>query len=155
VSNGHGSSCASVTLAGPDAVNLTIDFGMWYPPVSQPGTGTPGYWKNHPEAWPVATITIGGVTYTQAQALAWLDAPDGDKSVTMFRSLVSAQLNVLVGNDASCVSSTITAANAWLASYGPVGSKVKSASLAWKLGEPLHRTLDNYNNGMLCAPGRD
>ena len=25
----------------------------------------------------------------------------------------------------------------------------------WKVGEPLHRQLDNYNNGMLCAPHRD
>ena len=35
--------------------------------------------------------------------------------------------------------------------YGPVGSGVHAASFAWKVGEPLHRLMDNYNNGMLCA----
>jgi hypothetical protein len=37
----------------------------------------------------------------------------------------------------------------------PVGSNVAASSLAWKLGEPLHRLMDNYNNGMLCAPHRN
>ncbi len=73
----------------------------------------------------------------------------------MFSSLVPAKLNVLIGNDGSCVSSTISAADQWMATNGPVGNGVHAASLAWKLGEPLHRQLDNYNNGMLCAPHRD
>ena len=38
---------------------------------------------------------------------------------------------------------------------GPVSSGVAASSLAWKLGEPYHRLMDNYNNGMLCAPHRD
>jgi hypothetical protein len=38
---------------------------------------------------------------------------------------------------------------------GPVGSGVHAASLAWKLGEPLHRHMDNNNNGMLCAAHRE
>ena len=154
VSDGHGGSCATVTLPGPNTVNLTIDFGFFYPPVTQVGAGTPGYWKNHPEAWP-ASITIGGVTYTKAQALAIMDLPDGDKTVTLFRSLVAATLNVLSGSDQSCIASTIASANDWMATYGPAGANVKASSLAWKLGEPLYRTLDNYNNGMLCAPSRD
>jgi hypothetical protein len=39
--------------------------------------------------------------------------------------------------------------------YGPAGSGVRASSDAWKIGEPLHRQMDNYNNGMLCAPHRD
>src|SRR2546426_2665735 len=31
------------------------------PPATPPGTGTPGYWKNHPAAWPAGGITGGGV----------------------------------------------------------------------------------------------
>jgi hypothetical protein len=153
VPDGVGNSVATVTLvefADPDT-----DFGFFVPPVTQPGTGTPGYWKNHPEAWPVATITIAGATYTRDQAIAWLDKVGKDKTITMFSSLVPAMLNVMVGNDDSCVASTITAASAWMASYGPVGKGVAASSYAWKVGEPLHRQLDNYNNGMLCAPHRD
>ncbi len=153
VADGIGNSVAPVTFEGigdPDT-----DFGFFVPAVTQPGTGTPGYWKNHPEAWPVASITVAGVSYTRDQAIAWLEKVGKDKTITMFSSLVPAMLNVMVGNDDSCVASTIAAANSWMATYGPVGKGVAASSYAWKIGEPLHRLMDNYNNGMLCAPHRD
>jgi hypothetical protein len=143
--------CTTLTAGEND---LSWDAGIYMLPTN-PGTGTPGYWKNHPEAWPVDSITIGGVVYTKAQALYWLDQKDGDKTVTLFRALVSAKLNGLIGNDSSCVASIISAADAWFAVYGPVGSKVKADSQAWKIGEPLYLMLDMYNNGGLCAPHRD
>jgi hypothetical protein len=146
-------SVASVTLTFDAEHNDTVDFGF-VRTVDQPGTGTPGYWKNHPEAWPVAQITVGGRLYTRDQAIAVLWQSGSDKTLTMFSSLVPAMLNVLIGNEPSCVEATITAGNNWLASY-PVGSNVRASSVAWKLGEPIHRHLDNYNNGMLCAPHRD
>ena len=152
-SNGN-QSCASVTLIGDSASDVTIDFGFWQLPHQSPGTGTPGYWKTHPEAWPVDSITIGGVVYTKDQALYYMGLPDGDKTVTLFRALVSAKLNVLIGNDASCIAGTISAADAWMASNGPVGSGVKARTLAWKSGEPLYWELDAYNNGDRCAPHR-
>ena len=155
VSDNLGNSVATVTVDALTGEDTSTDFGFFVPSVVQPGTGTPGYWKNHPDAWPVQTITVGGVTYTKAQAIAWLDNAGKDKTSTMFSSLVSARLNVLIGNDSSCVASTIVAADAWMRTYGPVGRGVSAASLAWKLGEPLHRLMDNYNNGMLCAPHRD
>ncbi len=156
VSDGFGNSVATTVLL-PDgsATNTDTDFGFWEPAVAQPGTGTPGYWKNHPEAWPVDVITVGGVVYTKAAAIAWLEQVGKDKTTTMFSSLVSAKLNVMIGNDSSCVASTIAAADDWMHAYGPVGRGVHAASLAWKLGEPLHRLMDNYNNGMLCAPHRN
>ena len=143
----------SVSVVGESSCRA--DYGFWVPPVAQPGTGTPGYWKTHPEAWPVEAITVGGVTYTKAEAIAWLNTVGKDKTITMFSSLVPAKLNLLIGNDGSCVSSTIAAADSWMMTSGPVGRGVHAASLAWKIGEPLHRQMDNYNNGMLCAPHRD
>jgi hypothetical protein len=53
------------------------------------------------------------------------------------------------------VSGTIAEADAWMATYGPVGSNVPASSPAWSEGEPLHRQMDNYNNGRLCAPHRN
>jgi SdrD B-like protein len=147
-----GNSVASVTYT---AIGPNTDFGFHQLPVTAPGTGTPGYWKNHPEAWPVPGLTVGGVYYTRDQAIAWLNAVGKDKTTTMFSSLLSAKLNVIVGNNDSCVASTITAADSWMATYGPVGKGVAASSYAWKVGEPLHRLMDNYNNGMLCAPHRD
>lgn len=156
VADGVGNSVAEVTV--PEfgfVVNDVIDFGFWQAPVQQPGTGTPGYWKNHPEAWPVSEITVGGRTYTRDEAIAWMWTSGSDKTLTMFNSLVSAMLNVKIGNDGNCVASTIESANTWMATYGPVGSRVHASSLAWKRGEPMHRLMDNYNNGMLCAPHRN
>lgn len=155
--DGFGFSVGTVTLVGND--NPDTDFGFFTSsPVQQPGTGTPGYWKNHPEAWPVDSITVGGVTYTKAEAITWLGRVGKDKTTTMLSSLVPAMLNVLIGNDDSCVSSTIAAANSWMAAapagYGPVGSNVMASSEAWSVGESLHIQMDRYNNGLLCAPRR-
>jgi hypothetical protein len=147
------STVPTVTVVGGN--NPDTDFGFTASPVEQPGTGTPGYWKNHPNAWPEPTITVGGIVYTKDQAITWLRKVSKDKTTTMFSSLVPAMLNVRIGNDASCVSSTIDAANEWMATYGPVGSGVAASSTAWRIGESLHSHLDSYNNGLLCAPHRD
>jgi hypothetical protein len=154
VADGIGNSAVSVTLSTLSDANT--DFGFFASPVQQPGTGTPGYWKNHPEAWPVASITVGGIVFTRTEAIALLDSVGKDKRTTMFSSLVSAMLNVMILNDGSCVQGTIDDANVWMAEYLPWSEpRVDAASYAWKIGEPLHRLMDNYNNGMLCAPHRD
>jgi hypothetical protein len=115
------------------------------------GTGTIGYWKNHPDAWPLTSVTLGGVTYTQAQAISILGvAVKGDKSISLAKQLIAAKLNVADGNDASCISATITAADQWLIAHGGVGSGQKQ----WDGGDILHDELDAYNNGELCAPHR-
>jgi len=141
------------TATGGDS---TTDFGFTNSAFSNPGTGTPGYWKNHPEAWPDPTITVGTKTYTVQEAIDIMGTPvTKDKTYTMFASLVSAMLNVRVGNDSTCVSEAITAGQAWMTTYGPAGHGVAASSFAWKIGEPIHRLMDNYNNGGLCAPHRD
>ncbi|WP_440954461.1 DUF7507 domain-containing protein [Methanosarcina sp. Mfa9] len=132
--------------------------------IEGPGTGTPGYWKNHPEAWPVDEIEIGGVTYTKEEAIEYMQLPDGDKTNTMFRALVSTKLNIFVGNTHSCIDDVVAAADEWMEKYGPVSSGVKAKEDAWKVeegeplaeqGEYLYTMLDMYNNGELCAPHRE
>jgi hypothetical protein len=134
------------------------DFLVWVATITErqecPGTGTPGYWKNHPEAWPVQSITIGGVTYSKDQAIAIMWSKNaGDKTWTMFNALVSAKLNSFIGCNCSPIGDTIAAADAWMAKYGPVGSNVRGDSAAWYIGEPLYFALDNFNNGGLYAYG--
>jgi len=119
------------------------------------GTGSPGYWKNHPSAWPSQSISIGGSNYTRDKAIEIMSkSVSGDKTYTMFDALVAAKLNVLSGTRSDCISNTITAAEAWMKTY-KLGSKVSGSSDAWKKGEPLYQQLDYYNNGLLCAPHRD
>jgi hypothetical protein len=117
-------------------------------------TRTPGYWRNHPDEWPVDEITIGGVTYTKGVAIIYLQTRTaGDKSLTMFKALVAAKLNALAGADTSCIAETIAAADAWMLE-NPVGSNVPGGGVdsPWRDGEPLKNALDDYNNGLLCAP---
>jgi hypothetical protein len=151
-----------VTLSW-DNPSAAVEFGNVYncapPPPPSPGTGTPGYWKNHPEAWPVDEIVIGGITYSKDEAIDLMGSPEkGDKTYTLFRALVAAKLNGLIGNDTSCVEDTIAAADEWLSDHPP-GSGVKAGgkNSPWRDAEPepLYEKLDAYNNGGLCAPARD
>jgi SdrD B-like domain len=158
VMSGFSVATGTLTVDG----DTSVDFGFSTSTASNPGTGTPGYWKNHPEDWPVQSITIGGVNYLKADAITALSKITKDKTTTMFSSLLSAKLNLLIGNDGSCLigpyGSTIALADAWMTAppigYGPLGSGVAASSAAWKIGEPLHQTMDAYNNGLLCVKHR-
>jgi len=152
VPDGFGNSVATGVVVVFD--NPNTDFGFYVNnTVTNPGTGTLGYWKNHPEAWKVATITIGGVTYTRDQAIYVMQRISKDRTTQMFAQLVAAELNVGIGNDSSCISSTIAWADAWLTA-NPLGSNVSGSSAAWAAASPYHDQLDAYNNGQLCAPHR-
>lgn len=120
------------------------------------GTGTPGYWKNHLDAWPVDYIEIGGVTYSIDEAALFLNsAVKKDKTITMFKALVAAKLNLEDCNAGNCIKETVQLADEWMLNYGPVGSGVMASSPEWQIGEQLYVKLDAYNNGILCAPARD
>jgi hypothetical protein len=148
VPDGFGNSVATGVV---DATET--DFGFYANQVvSNPGTGTLGYWKNHPAAWPNG-VTIAGVHYSTDQAIWWMQRINKDRTTQMFAQLVAAKLNVAIGNDSSCIGSTISFADSWLTTY-PIGSNVSGSSAAWVIGEPYHNQLDAYNNGLLCAPHR-
>jgi hypothetical protein len=140
-------------------VNL-VSAGDGIPLRCSPGTGSPGYWKNHPDAWPGDWITIGDVRYTKAEAIKIMNMPvKGDKTYTMFNALVAALLNVRIGNPRYCITEDanwLGQAVGWISTY-PVGTNVRANSQAWQdsHGEQIYLVLDAYNNGYLCAPSRD
>jgi len=148
-------SAAVVTVAGS---THDIDFGFTTSttPVS-PGTGTPGYWKNHPEAWLHDTITIGDVVYSREDAISYMGKVSKDKRTSLFTALVAAKLNVEIGNESSCIAGRITEADLWMRNHQPFpgGTAVAASSADWQLIAPAHQDLDNYNNGRLCAPHRN
>jgi len=143
---------SEVTVVVGDTGTRT-NFGYFTTAATNPGTGTPGYWKNHPDAWPVSSITIGPNTYTEDQAIGYLSSTGKDKSITMFQSYVAAFLSIQIGNDGSCVTKEMSDAISWLTTY-PVGSKIAGGSAAWAAGQQTQSTLDAYDNGLLCAPHR-
>ena len=117
-------------------------------------TYTQGYWKNHPEAWPVEEITIGGVTFGQPAAITILEIletpPDGDATYILAHQLIAAKLNILKGADPITVTVTITDADNWLADEHTLGSDPSNPGRAQ--GITLAETLDDYNNGVI-GPG--
>jgi hypothetical protein len=140
-----------------------------------PGVGTPGYWMNHPEAWPITTVCIGGRVYTVDEAIELMLMPTaGDKTLTMFQALVAAKLNKAIENVTACpvvingeslyISGVMLRADLWMEQH-PAGSGVAASSGAWQGYEPstawmgpgelLYKFLDKYNNGELCVPSRD
>ena len=124
-------------------------------PCTGDGTATIGYWKNHPDAWPVQSVKLGAGTVTKAQALVILGTPPrGDATRILAVQLIAAELNVAAGNASSCIAATIVQANALLATY-PVGSGLATSTTAGATAVALAAKLDQYNNGLLCAPHRD
>jgi hypothetical protein len=113
-------------------------------------TYTMGYWKNHPEAWPVDELTIGGETYSKAEAIEILEAPPkGDASYILAHQLIAAKLNILNGADEGAVADVISEADSWFEA-NPIGSDPKGE--AREEGIALAETLDDYNNGEI-GPG--
>src|SRR5262249_9909373 len=96
VPDGLGNSVASNVVIADG--HTDTDFGFFLnQTVSNPGTGTLGYYKNHPEAWPNG-VTIAGVPYATNSAIYWMQRIGKDRTTQMFAQLVAAKLNVGIGN---------------------------------------------------------
>ncbi len=114
-------------------------------------TYTQGYWKTHPEAWPVTSLTIGSVNYTKAQLLDILnESVGGNGLVSLAHQLIAAKLNIASGADPTDASAAIAAADAVIGGLliPPVGAGYIHPSQT----SSLTQTLDDYNNGII-GPG--
>lgn len=130
---------------------LTLLLGLSSPIQAQTScTLTQGFWKNHPEAWPVEAIVLGGALYTKVQALNLLSTPPkGDATYILVHQLIAAKLNVANGADGTSVAVTINDADVWLTANpvatGPTGADREAGIL-------LASQLDNFNNGLSGPP---
>jgi hypothetical protein len=120
-------------------------------------TYTQGYWKNHPSAWPVTSLTIGGVSYSEQQLLDLFNTPPmGDASLILAHQLIAALLNVANGAAPSAaVQQAINDAQAWMAANrGDAGLPyaVSAGSAAGQQATALTQTLDNFNSGQAGTP---
>ncbi len=114
---------------------------------------TQGYWKNHPGAWPVNSLVIGGHTYTKAELLNIFGTPPrGNASIILIHQLIAAMLNVANGSS-NVIQPVIDAANAALQQYG---LNVRAGTTAGNLMTGLADQLDQYNNNNTnCSGPRD
>jgi hypothetical protein len=116
-------------------------------------TLTQGYWKNHPEDWPVATLTLGTASYTKDQLLSILAQPvKGNGLVSLAHQLIAAKLNVANGATCTAITGTIAKADAVIA--GSVVPPVGAGSLSTSSVSALVSALDEFNNGLTSGcPG--
>jgi hypothetical protein len=114
-------------------------------------TYTQGYWKNHAAAWPVLSLTLGSVVYTQQQLLSILGQPvRGNGLISLAHQLIAAKLNILAGADPTAAAAAIASADALIG--GLVIPPVGAGHLNPGQTSGLTQTLDDYNNGII-GPG--
>jgi len=136
--NGNADSDLSLTVSGTTTASINCTF-------------TQGFWKNHASAWPVASLTLGSVSYTKAELLTILGTPvQGNGLISLAHQLIAAKLNIVQGADPSAASAAIAAADALIG--GLVVPTIGVGSLAPGTTSSLTQTLDDYNNGVI-GPG--
>ncbi len=111
-------------------------------------TLTQGYWKNHPDAWPVDSLKLGTVTYTKDELLAILKTPvKGNGLVQLAHQLIAAKLNVEAGADEVAIAASIDAADDLIGSL-----VVGEDALLPSATSDLTGKLDAFNQGEV-GPG--
>lgn len=121
---------------------------IWQPAACTQGQG---YWKNHSNAWPVSSLTLGSQNYSKTQLLQILGKPGGgDASVIMAVQLIAAKLNVANGSDPTPVSDAIAFADGLLKGFsGMLPYNVQPSSATGQLMTQGGGIFDNYNSGKL------
>jgi hypothetical protein len=122
-------------------------------------TYTQGYWKTHGpiptgnnvNEWPVTSLTLGTVSYTDLQLQSIFDTPAaGNGLISLAHQLIAAKLNVAKGSDDSAIAASIAAADALIG--GLVVPPVGAGSLPNSATSALNGTLTAYNEGAI-GPG--
>src|SRR3990172_4395902 len=86
---------------------LTVEFPSPSPSPVPVCTRTQGYWKTHPDLWPVDHLLLGLEDYSRDELLAVLDAPSvEDASLILANQQIAAKLNLAAGADGSEIEST-------------------------------------------------
>lgn len=124
-------------------------------------TFTQGYWKTHgpgvclagnnTNTWPVTSLTLGTVAYTDAELCSIFATPAaGNGLIGLAHQLIAAKLNIANGSDGSAIAADIAAADALIG--GLVVPPVGSGSLAPGATSALITSLTAYNEGA-TGPG--
>lgn len=141
----YGNVASEPSLTIEDFTSQTVDCNL-----------TPGYWKNHREAWPVNELMLGAVTYTKTQLCDILDnAVRGNGLVSLAHQLIAAKLNVARGNSGMPPSVLASCDDAV---QGLIVPPAGDGYLAPNVTSGLTQMLDDFNNGIIwqdtCSPVR-
>jgi hypothetical protein len=98
--------------------------------------------------WPVQSLTLGTVTYSESQLCAILNTPVvGNGLIDLAHQLIAAELNIANGADPSSIQATIDLANAMIGNL-----VVGTDTLPTSQTSPLVAALDAFNTGT-TGPG--
>jgi hypothetical protein len=124
-------------------------------------TYSQGFWKEHgpvgcnpssgANLWPITSLTIGTVNYTDAQLCSIMQSPAaGNGLLSLAHQLIAAKINIANGADGSVIAADIASADAMIGSLviPPAGAGFLSPATT----SSLTISLDNYNLG-LTGPG--
>jgi hypothetical protein len=122
-------------------------------------TYTQGFWATHgpipvgnnQNLWPVTSLTLGSVSYTDLQLLSIFNTPaQGNGLLTLAHQLIAAKLNIANGADSTDIAQAISDADALIGSL--VVPPVGSGFLAPGATSTLVQALTDYNEGV-TGPG--
>ena len=122
-------------------------------------TYTQGYWKTHgpvptgnnTNTWPVASLVLGSVSYTDLQLQSIFNTPAaGNGLLVLAHQLIATKLNIANGTDPTAIAATVAAADALIA--GLVVPPVGKGKLAPSVTSSLTALLTSYNEGAI-GPG--
>lgn len=112
-------------------------------------TRTQGYWKNHPNAWPVNSLVLGtsGNSYSKTALIAIFNTPvAGNGLILLAHQLIAAKLNVAAGAGCAAANTAIAQGDALIGSL-----IVGVGSLRTSAVSTVATTLDNFNNGNIAS----
>jgi hypothetical protein len=159
--NGTGTYTAGAGYSGMDLFKYKVSDGK----CDAEGTvtisivvcpGGTGFWKNHPNAWPVTALQLGTRSYTKSQLLTILKTPVGngnnaDASLILADQLIPVKLNIANGAPApSTLNDSIATADV-LIGNGLIPLKIKPNSITGRKMVSLATYLANYNSGLQTA----
>jgi hypothetical protein len=131
------------------------------PTVTPTPTSTPGgcvrgqgFWKNHPDQWPVTQLQLGNTTYSEDQLLSiFHEPPRGNGLLILVHQEIAAKLNIANGADGSCIQQTLADADALIGDL--VVPPIGDGFLQPQDVSPFVGLLGDFNEGDLCAPSCD
>jgi cysteine-rich repeat protein len=111
------------------------------------------FWKKHPGAWPVGSLTLGSQTYSQAELLALLKkGPGGDASLKLAVQMIAAKLDIANGSDSTPVAAAIAAGDSLLSAFaGKLPYRVSDGSPTGKAMKAAAKLLEKFASGHLTA----
>jgi hypothetical protein len=143
-------------LISPSAYSPTYRFNTKTNDGLQECVRSQGYWKTHPNAWPVGSLRLGNVIYSKNQLLLiWNTPAEGNGLISLAHQLMAAKLNIISGAVApSAVLSAIAGADA-LISIGnkiipPIGSGYLAPSGASGVADILEAFNTEQNGDVPC-----